>query len=119
MREQLSNLQALLQGYRYRSINESELQQAVAGVLQEAGWKFQREVVLSGGRDRIDFLGNGIGIEVKVDGSNAALIRQAFRYLKHDEIGALIVVTTRLRHSLPSEMNGKSVHLVRLWRQAL
>ena len=74
----------------------------------------RREVRLSVG-ERIDFLVYDVGIEVKIDGSVAALMRQAARYLRCDEVRSLVVVTTLARHrALPADMFGKAVYVAHL-----
>lgn len=114
----MEEIHRAIENHRYRYANEAELQDAIARVLDDACFQFRREVRLSD-RDRIDFLVDGIGIEVKIKGSGSALVRQVYRYLQHEELQALIVVTTRVRHSLPSEIRGKPVGVVHLWRQGL
>lgn len=76
---------------------ERQLQDAVASVLVEHGLDVKREVYLEDA-SRIDLLVGDIGIELKIDGSNTALIRQLDRYAHHPRIGSLILVTTRRRH---------------------
>lgn len=99
-----------LRPYRFNYTNEDELQQALAEILNEHPlWDARREVRLSA-HDRIDLLVNDIGVEVKVAGSAGALHRQITRYLHHDEVRALIVVTSRARHlALPETINGRPV----------
>jgi hypothetical protein len=79
-------------------------------VLEEAGEKFEREVRITP-VDRLDFhLEGGIGIEVKIKGGISDLTRQVHRYLQHEHVSALLVVTTKLQHAqLPREMSGKPV----------
>jgi hypothetical protein len=99
-----------LQGNAARVQNESELAEIVARVFTEAGLPFEREVRLNE-RDRIDMLGHGgVGIEFKIDGSAANLIRQLDRYASCAEISSLLVVTTRRRlASLPNSLREKPV----------
>lgn len=52
----------------------------------------------------------GLGIEVKVDGSLSALLRQLQRYAQHDSIDGLLVVSTRAHHrDLPATLSDKPV----------
>lgn len=95
-----------LESCRFNFTCEAELQEGIANLLPE----FLREYRLSD-QDRIDFFGAGVGIEVKVSGSNSDIIRQLHRYAQSLEITALILFTTKSRHlrGLPSAINGKAV----------
>lgn len=102
-----------LRRLRFRYCDETDLQVGLDGALRNLGYDALREVILSP-TDRIDFLIDGVGIEVKVKGPSAAVTRQLARYAEHPEIEALILVTTRLRHQPPRELNGKPVLVVAL-----
>lgn len=109
-----------IERYRFMTSSEAELQDAIESVLERERFVFDREVRLSP-RDRIDFMvEGGIGIEVKVAGSLAALTRQLHRYAQHEAVKGIIVVTTTARHcGIPRELNGKPVRLVSLLGVAL
>jgi hypothetical protein len=110
---------ALLEAHRFRAPSEADLQRGIGQVLDRAGVWFAREVRLNA-RDRIDFMIGDVGIECKVDGSLPDLIRQIDRYALHERIGALVVVTSRLRLArLPRELHGKPVHVVATMRGVL
>jgi hypothetical protein len=110
---------ALLEAHRFRAPSEADLQRGIAKVLEGAGVTFAREVRLNA-RDRIDFLLGDVGVECKVDGSLPDLIRQIDRYALHERIGALVVVTFRLRLArLPRELHGRPVHVVVTMRGVL
>jgi hypothetical protein len=102
-----------LRRLRFRYCNEAELQDGIAGAMTNLEYNVLREVILTP-QDRVDFLVDGVGIEVKVKGPTAAVVRQLARYAQHDAIEALILVTTRLRHQPPRELNGKQVIVVAL-----
>lgn len=106
-------LAAVLRGTRYDLTSEERLHEGLKARMQAAGLAFEHEVRL-GPQDRIDFLlDDGLGIEVKVDGSTSAVTRQIHRYTQHERISALLLVTARTRHAaLPAEMNGKPVHVL-------
>lgn len=105
-------------GYRFSVSNEQELQEGLWRVL--AGMDGARREVRLDERSRIDFLIGGVGIEVKVDGSLADLVRQATRYSKFAEVSEIVVVTTRSRHlGLPAQLGGKPVHIAYLGDGAL
>jgi len=100
----------------FRFVTEAELQDGVATALCDARIRFEREVTL-GPRDRIDFMVGRIGIEVKTDGSLAAVTRQLFRYAQHDRIDDLILVTAMRRHDqLPVRINGRKIAVCTIGR---
>lgn len=86
--------------------DEVALHGDLARVFTDAGIRWRREVPIDG-RGRIDFLlGDGVGdpvgnvgVEVKVAGGPDALARQARRYLESPLLDALLIVTTRARHT--------------------
>jgi hypothetical protein len=101
--------------------NEYDLQDGIYRALVQAGYATLREVRLSDPRNRIDLLvsvlepDDHIGIEVKIGGSRAGVIRQLTRYAGEPSITGLILVTTRAKHSrIPTEINGKPVRLCSL-----
>lgn len=96
-------------------ITEDDLQAAIKAELDAHLVYPDREVRLSDGHSRIDLLAGRIGIEVKIKGGWADVIRQLTRYAHCDEISALVLVTTKARHhSIPTELAGKPVSLVSL-----
>ena len=104
----------ILGGAQFHFCNERELQKGIAQWLTEAGVPFTREVML-GPAERIDFLIEQVGIEVKVDGALSEVLRQLWRYAQRPEISALILVTRRTQHCiLPDAINGKSLACVYL-----
>lgn len=104
---------AALRRFRYRFVTEVQLHEAIDGALADAGMVIEREVQLSA-RDRIDVLvDGGIGVEVKVGGTTAAVGGQLARYAEHDRIRGLVLVTSCARHrAVPRRLNGKTVHVV-------
>ncbi|MFP7833110.1 hypothetical protein [Marisediminicola sp. LYQ134] len=105
---------------------EDDLQAAVNTAVV-ASYRVAREVRLSDGKSRIDLMVTGIllpnvGIEVKIDGSLSSVIRQLDRYAACDEIGELILVTTRAKHHHVPRIIGARripVHLVSLVENGL
>lgn len=83
-----------LGSYQFNFNNERQLQDGIEEILRAEGHAYQREVRLNA-RDRIDFLVETVGIEVKVAGSAVHLLNQLARYAEHDEVGSLLVVTNR------------------------
>ena len=106
----LEDLRNLLSKYKFSFTNEKELQEGIAQVLKSNYIYFNREISLSK-KDRIDFLlENGIGLEVKIDGSATKLANQIRRYLDHEQLtGILIVVNLSKLLDLPVSLNGKPI----------
>lgn len=103
----------ILRSHRYRFTNEDELQRGIAEVLLSVGCGFSREFPSRVGR--IDFLlAGGICLEVKVDGSRAALLRQLSRYARSGQFDGLIVVASRRRliAEFPAELEGVPLQAV-------
>ncbi len=69
----IQDLKKLLRRYRFRYTSERELQDGIETMLTQEGLPFQREASVVGGA--IDFLVGSVGVEVKIDGSTADLIR--------------------------------------------
>lgn len=117
--EEPKGLLAAIRGTRFRYVNEDDLQRGLAMVFQTAGIKHEREVILSP-QCRIDFMVDGeLGIEVKIDGSVSDLGYQVLRYLQHDSVKGVVVVTTRSGHrDLPPTLNDKPIWVVYLFTSA-
>lgn len=101
--------------------SEYQLHDCIAAALSSGGFVVQHEAVL-GPRCRIDFLTNGIGIEVKRGRpQRSALLRQCDRYMSSDKLEALILVLDT-SIALPGELHGKPLitfGLNKLWGIAL
>lgn len=91
---------------RFSHTDEAGLQEAIAAALAgsfDADLKVEREVRIGPG-ERIDLLVidehayTVTGIEVKVAGSTAMVIRQLRRYANSGRVDDLILVTTRVVH---------------------
>ena len=98
-----------------------QLHELIAAALSSGGFVVQHEAVL-GPRCRIDFLADGIGVEVKRGKpQKAALLKQCARYMSSPKVEALILVLDT-SVSLPGELHGKPLivfGLNRLWGVAL
>jgi len=102
--------------------DEYDLQAGIQAALEGHGVEVRREVRLADGISRIDLvvidplmLATTVGIEVKVDGSAADVVRQLTRYSKEPTLDGLVLVTTRSKHHhIPTELNAKPVRLVSL-----
>lgn len=118
---QLERIHTALTSRRYRASNEAAVQAYIGAALTAAGLDAVGEYRLTG-RDRPDFLVDGrIAIEVKIQGSMAAAVRQVARYAEHADIDAIVFATTsrRLAASMPAELGGKPIHIVVLPGAAL
>lgn len=120
--QKLNELKRALSSLRIPLIvNEYQLHDYIAAALRDGGFDMQHEAIL-GPRCRIDFLVDGVGIEVKRGKpQKSALIRQCARYLQSDKLEALILVLDT-SVSLPGEIAGKPLltfGLNRLWGIAL
>jgi hypothetical protein len=116
--------------HRITGVDEYRLQAGLADVFTQQGLAFEREVVLTTA-DRIDFLHpDGIGIECKVKDSPSKVASQVVRYLRHDRVQGLILVTNQVRlgHSLPASLSitgqdgvvrEKPILIAALWRNHL
>lgn len=109
-----SMLAGLVSRAHFCTASEALLQEGLSSVFAKAGLRVEREVVLAK-TDRVDFLVDGIALEVKVDGSLSAVTRQLHRYAQHDRIRELVLVTTLMRHRVvPTGFNGKPITVVHL-----
>lgn len=99
-----------LKGIGATVVDEAELSALVSRRFSDAGVQFAAEVELSKA-DRIDFLVEDVGVELKVQGSPASVIRQLDRYAGSDRVRGLLLVTTsrRLARAMPKDLRGKRV----------
>lgn len=136
-------LETLLRSYQFNFTSEEELQCAVEAILTQTKVPFEREYefppivtdeprhvtrvysdagvsdVLSKPRrtiskDRIDFIVGDIGLEIKIGFSYTDVVRQLHRYAAHDEIKALMLLTSRSQHTMPAEISGKTLCTVNI-----
>lgn len=97
-----AELAAHLEANRFHYADEEQLQEAIETALARGGYSYQREVKLDI-HGRIDFLVERVGIEVKVAGSTAEVLRQLRRYTRSEAIDEILLITTRLRHTQLSD----------------
>lgn len=100
---------------------ESDLHALIARAFQARGLDFEHEAVLGPGK-RVDFLVDGIAIEVKKGKPvKSRLLTQLKGYLQSEKVHGIIVVAQQ-RVLLPQTLNGKPIKCVvlnRLWGIAL
>jgi len=116
--EQAESIVELICGYRYVTGNEIDLQEGLSRVFDLNQVSYLREYDLGPNSGRIDFFlpNSRIGVELKVQGSPTAVLRQLYRYTWSPDIDSLILVTARARLVLPqSILNGKPVFSASLW----
>lgn len=101
-----------IEAHRLSARTEEQLGDSVEALLKFYGITYAREHRLNA-RDRLDFLiEGGIALELKIQGSGQALLRQLRRYADASEVTSIIVVTTRARLcAMPAELGGKRIHL--------
>ena len=105
----IAELHRLLSGYRIRFNSERELQDGIERVLIGAALSFERECRLSD-RDRIDFLCNRVGIEVKIASSYSQVLTQLFRYAQSPRLDSLLLITNKSRQlDMPKTILSKPV----------
>lgn len=109
-RSDVGQLVRALRSHAFHFSNEAELQSGIETALRREGISFVREVPLTE-RDRIDFLCERLGVEVKLNVSPNEVIRQLHRYAQSDLLDALLLITSsmRLAGAIPAEMNGKNI----------
>jgi len=118
MTDSFDTIIATLSALRFNCDNEQQMQDGIEQALKDAGIWAEREYRLSV-EDRIDFYVHHprIGIEVKVKGSPSDVLRQCLRYANYKVIKGIVLVTSRLRLSLPDTLAGKPARTLSLWRQ--
>ncbi len=110
--ELIEFLVSTIRGYRYSIQNEMDFHKGLEWAFTDAGIAYNHEHTIEG-VGVIDFFVDGIGIEVKTSGSPSAVVRQMYKYMKSDEVKALILVTTQNRHrGIPREIHGKPITLI-------
>ena len=87
---------AALCGYSFLSHDERGLYAGLASALDAAGIPYERERTI-GPKSRVDFYlpTSRLAVEVKVQGSEAAIFRQLTRYASCGDVDGILLVTTR------------------------
>ena len=130
LRDAMMSVVDIILSHRITGVNENRLQLGLADVFAKRMISCEREVVLTAG-ERIDFLlDHGIGLECKVKDSPSSVAGQMIRYVQHDRIQGLILVTTKVqlgRH-LPASLSitgsdgvirEKPICIAALWKSYL
>lgn len=104
---------ALLSPKKLFLTDEKVLQEEIEKCLKEGlNQSIQREVSLTK-KDIIDFIIEGLGIEVKIKGSKTAIYHQLGRYAESDRIKAILLITNKAC-KMPPFINGKDIYLMSL-----
>lgn len=112
MTVQSSDILALARRLRLPLHDEKATQIALARYFEDAGIPAAREVGLGDG-DIVDFLTNGIAVELKIKGSPKAIYRQLERYARHECVREIVLLTSRSM-TLPPRIGAKPAHVASL-----
>ncbi|MDD3465588.1 MAG: hypothetical protein PHE67_00445 [Campylobacterales bacterium] len=119
MKKLLADIQSSLTGKQFSLGDEKKLQTELSDAFTAHGIEFRREVRLDD-NNIVDFMVDGLGIEVKIRTRVSAMqiYRQIERYCAFPEISALLLITSRAL-SLPAVINGKPIYILSLGRVML
>lgn len=104
----------LIERLRLPLSREKVLQRDLTPHLEAFGASVRREHDLGDG-DIIDFLVDGVGLEIKIKGQRRAIYRQCERYCRHDAVQALVLATNAAM-GMPATIAGKPVFVASLGR---
>lgn len=110
------NICTCLRGHRFPLHNEEALKIEMFAALKQM-FSCIKEHTLDK-KSRIDFMVEGVGIEVKIKGSSLGILKQCERYCEFEEVKALILVTNRSM-GFPKTLNGKPCYVFALGRSWL
>lgn len=99
---------------RHPTDEEWMLEASVADTIETLGLSVTKQKVITP-RDRIDLFIPviGLGVECKIAGSYSRVAEQLLRYAEHDEIKALLLVTSRAAHrQLNGMQNDRGIPIV-------
>lgn len=102
---------AVLSRFRISGPTEAVIQARIEQALKTAEVEHQREVELSP-KDRIDFMVDSVGVEVKIQGTRAEIIRQLSRYIHSDRVTEIVLAASsrRLLSSIPDVILDAKIH---------
>lgn len=116
--QSLPSILDILSRYQFHFAHEKDLQDGIETVLRKNGVDFVREFRLSA-MDRPDFYipSSRTVLEIKLDGTLGALLRQISRYaLDEKVIGIIVVGTPPWMGKIPDRLCEKRVETVKIWR---
>ncbi|MBS9476219.1 hypothetical protein [Ancylobacter radicis] len=112
--QKLAELKQFFGMVRFPLNDEKKLQAAMQEHLDGGGRAFTREHVLGPG-DVVDFMVDGIAVEVKIKGQRRAIYRQCKRYAAHEAVEGLLLITN-VAMGFPEDMEGKPTAVLNLGR---
>jgi hypothetical protein len=108
-------VESILQALKHKRITlagEKEVQRQIALCLNAHDTPLWREYQIT--KEIIpDFFYDGIALEVKIKGSARSIFSQCNRYCEHEQVRALILVTSR-NMGMPELINGKPCYYINL-----
>ena len=108
----INEILSLIDQYKIIFKDEKDLQQKIEKILNSNNIEFQREHDL-GDLGIVDFFKDGVAFEIKIKGQKKAIYRQCRRYLEHDSVKSLVLITS-FAMGFPNEIEGKPCYLYRL-----
>ena len=110
MEETIKKIKESIEGRIYDLSDEKATQAQIEQLLSE--FEVSREHRLSQ-HHVVDFMIDGVAVEIKVKGQATAILRQCEKYCSFDEVKALVLVTGRSM-GFPEELNGKPCYYISL-----
>ncbi len=109
----VEQITAALRSGRFTWSNEYDLQAGIEAAFSRAGLDVERERRIDA-RSRLDFFVAGcVAVEVKTQGTVAALVRQVGRYAQDPRVKAVVVASSNPRHrQVPAQVLGVPVRVV-------
>lgn len=107
----MEHLSDFIARHKFNFSNEKELQAGIGKVFAKIDEKFEPEYYLSK-EDIIDFYwpDKKIGVEIKINHPLSHLTRQLHRYVQHENVMGILLVTSMNRLTrLPGEINKKPI----------
>lgn len=108
----MEHLLDVLSRYKLPLSTEIELKNEMEKIFIKHEIIFRREFRLDS-KNILDFYVGDIGIEVKIKGSAKTTYKQCERYCQFPVVNQLLLVTNKA-HGMPSAINTKRIHVLRL-----
>lgn len=110
MEEIVQKIKERVEGRIYDLSDEKATQQQIEEALSDMN--ISREYRLSA-THVVDFLVEGLAVEVKVKGQATAILRQCESYCEYDDVKGLLLITSRSM-GFPEEINDKPCYYISL-----
>lgn len=92
--------------------DEKDLQRKIEKILKNSNIEFKREHDL-GELGIVDFFKDGVAFEIKIQGQKKSIYRQCKKYLEHDTVKSLVLISS-FAMGFPNEIDGKKCYFYRL-----